>query len=292
MKTELRISQRLAAIERERLPLRNVLSGAVSVGVAATAGARLDAARLVGRLYSAEGYLGDDHEADTPFFTLHHLLPESTVFVAREGPRVIGTFTVILDSAAGLPMENLYGEDVAALRASQRRVCEICSLAVDPYRENSSSAMVLKLFRCATIYLLHLTDFTDLLITLKPSHADFYGRRLGFARFGEMKYDARFRDAETVAMRLPRERVERLADQSPLSRQQRWMAEFFAPASGAELDALTSALPFKGLSVDELRARLAAKRDVLASACPNVKRQVADAAKTVFNSINSRNLAS
>lgn len=272
-----RLSRRLNAIEREPRPLHIPEGDRVSVGIATTASDRLAAARLVGKLYSAEGYLGNDHQSDAPFFTLHHLLTEATVFVAREGPNIIGTLTVILDSGAGLPMESLYGEDVATLRGAERRVCEICSLAIDPYRENRSSSLVLNLFKHAMTFLVHLTPVTDALITLKPSHAEFYGRRLGFSRVGELKFDGRFSDAETVAMRLPREEVARLSEGNDSSdRRERWLAEFFAAPSTKELNAMARAVPAKGLSIEELQALLVAKKDMLAAARPGLQRRVAD----------------
>lgn len=277
-----RLSRRLNAIERET-PMPPVSEGdPVSIAIATTAGDRLAAARLVGRLYSAEGYLGNDHRGDSPYFTLHHLLSEATVFVAREGSHIIGTLTVILDSGAGLPMESLYGEDVDALRNAGRSVCEICSLAIDPYREKRSSSLVLNLFKQAMSFLVYLTPVTDALITLKPSHAEFYGRRLGFSPMGGLKFDGRFSDAETVAMRLSREQVSRLAAGSvSLDRRERWLAEFYAQPGRSELEAIARAVPAKGLSIEELQGLLAAKKEMLAAARPGLKRRVADTVRNL-----------
>jgi hypothetical protein len=257
MKTLQRMSQRLAAITRESLSDHVVLRAPVTFSVAASANVRLDAARLVGKLYSAEGYLGEEHVDGAPFLTPHHLLPEATVFIAREGKRVIGTLTVILDSAAGLPMESLYGEEVAQLRASGRRVCEICSLAIDPQRENGSSTLVLNLFKRAMTYLVHLTDVSDALITLKPSHAAFYGRRLNFVSMGELKFDTRFGNAETVAMRMSREYYNLAAAiKLPSSQRERLLADFFATPSAAELDTLKQELALKARCTDEFCAHV------------------------------------
>jgi hypothetical protein len=223
----------------------------VFTGVATTAAQRLDAACLVGRQYRAEGYLVREEHDNAPFFTLHHLLPEATVFVARDGERIAGTLTVVIDSNAGLPMEKLYSEEVAGLRLRGRNLCEICSLAIDPQREERSSLLVLSLFRCATAYLLHFTRVTDALITLKPTHTEFYGRRLGFESLGVTKRDRRFRDADTVLMGLARERVE--SPGPPRTRAERLLAMVFSAASREELASLEQALPFKGLRAEELR---------------------------------------
>jgi hypothetical protein len=176
-----------------------------SVGVAVTATEKLEAARLVGRMYHAEGYVANDG----PYSTSHHRLPEATVFVAREQRRITGTLTVVRDSLRGLPMEELYGEELNALRAEGRALCEICSLAIEPGRRTVEGSPFLGLFRMACVYLVHFSPLTDALITLKPSHQSFYERRMGFQRFGAFRTDRRFQNADTVAMRLSRVRVER-----------------------------------------------------------------------------------
>lgn len=250
MKMRTRISQRLTAIG-----LANNNGGLspldISTSIATTAADRLDAARLVGRQYRAEGYLGQEQHENAPFFTPHHRLPEATVFITREGERIAGTLTVVIDSSAGLPMEDLYSEEVTGLRLRARTLCEICSLAVDPQREERSSLLVLSLFRCATAYLLHFTRVTDALITLKPTHAEFYGRRLGFKSLGVTKRDQRFRDADTVLMGLARERVE--SPGLPHTRAECLLAIVFSAASREELASLEQALPFKDVCAEELR---------------------------------------
>src|SRR6185503_6660832 len=90
----------------------------------------------------------------------------------------------------------------SSLRSSGRRLSEICSLAIDGAGEGR---VFLDLFRIATLYLMHFTPVTDALVTLKPSHADFYGRRLGFEPLGGLKLDERFGNAPTVAMRIDKE---------------------------------------------------------------------------------------
>jgi hypothetical protein len=249
MKMRTRLSQRLAAIGMADHS-GDILSPLdISTRIATTAAERLEAARLVGRQYRAEGYLGQEQNDNAPFFTPHHGLPEATVFIAREGERIAGTLTVVIDSNAGLPMEDLYSEEVADLRLRGRTLCEICSLSVDPQREERSSLLVLSLFRYATAYLLHFTRVTDALITLKPTHADFYGRRLRFQPLGATKRDRRFRDADTVLMGLARERVE--SPGVPRTRAERLHAIVFSAASREELASLEQALPFKGLCAEE-----------------------------------------
>lgn len=232
-----RLSQRLTQITDDAIPPHAGLQSAVAV--AATETERLSAARLVGRQYRAEGYLPDDDgdgEREPAFRTPHHLLPETVVFIARECARVVGTLTVVPDSPAGLPMEALYAEEVSALRNLGRIPCEICSLAFDSRTEHRNTAPVLQLFRLACGYLRRFTPVTDALVTLKPSHQDFYERFMGFGRIGERKQDPRFRGADTVAMRLTREAAEaREWSRSARGRSARCLDYVFAPPSKSEL---------------------------------------------------------
>jgi hypothetical protein len=179
----------------------------LSVGIAESPAERLAAARLVGRRYRDEGYLPELQDEHAAFYSSHHHLPQTSVFVTRENETITGTMTVVCDSPAGLPLEDLYGAEIRELRADRRHPCELCSLAVDPEAARRSPDLVLQLFRCAMGYLLHVTPTSDALITLKPAHAPFYQRRLHFQPFGAPTLDARFEFAPTVAMRLTREAV-------------------------------------------------------------------------------------
>lgn len=183
---------------------------ACTVRVARDADERLEAATLVARMYRTEGYLTERKESHVePFYGLHHLLDETTVFVASDGERIVGTLAVILDSPAGLPMETLYGDEIDRLRREGRRPCEFCSLAVDPELGRRGSKLLLSLFRLAYVFAYYHTSSSDVCLTLKPSHRPFYDR-LGFEELGPFRLDRRFCEADTLALRLPRETVDRL----------------------------------------------------------------------------------
>lgn len=207
MRNATRMSQRLSVIPRQPDERLGGRVEACVVDIAVSAEERRQAAGLVAQMYRAEGYLPRSEDAATEFYGLHHLLDEAVVFIARKGDRVVGTLTVVTDSPAGLPLETLYGTEVTDLRRRGRKLCELCSLAVDPDMRRAGSAVILRLFRAAFLYLYHLTPVEDVLITLKPSHRDFYTRWIGFEPFGPHRLDSRFADASTVCMRLRREYV-------------------------------------------------------------------------------------
>jgi hypothetical protein len=50
------------------------------------------------------------------------VLPETTTFVAKSGPEVVATLSLVPDTALlGLPLECIYGPEVARLRQEGRR---------------------------------------------------------------------------------------------------------------------------------------------------------------------------
>jgi hypothetical protein len=208
MKTSATQSQRLNAVADDVERSFDSLYSRFEVHIATTGQERIEAARLVARAYVQEGYIAQpDGEELRPFLSPHHLLKESTIFVVKRDGRIMGTLAVIMDSRAGLPMEDLYEAEIRKLRQTGRRLCEICSLAIDLEAGRQYSGLVLELFKAVNTYARCNIDVDDVCLTIKPSHARFYSR-IAFEEFGGFKLDERFAYAETLAMRLPRESVD------------------------------------------------------------------------------------
>ncbi len=261
------ISQRLQSLALhaqtgDRLSPRECQNPGLDVSMATTPGERYAAGMLVARMYREAGYLDESHGESQPFFTEHHSFDQATVFIAREDHVVHGTVSVVTDSARGLPMESLYANELEALRSLGRSPCEVCSLAVSLEREKTSSKVFLQMFRQATLFLLHFTQATDAIVTLKPSHQHFYERCLGFVPFGQPVRDARFKEADTVAMRITREKVTELyASAETLKRRQRLLLDVYTPPRSEELRRLGAGLSSKNTTPAE---RLARQRRLLA----------------------------
>lgn len=240
MQTTARLSQRLRSVtappgERHEEALYDVR---LAVGIVE----RAEAARLVEQLYGHEGYLaGRSASAPAPampLFSVHHLLDEALVFTARLEGRLVGALTVIFDSPAGLPMDALYKQELDALRAAGRRSCEFCSLAVAPDLAHNAHGALLELFRAAYRYATYAAGATDVCVTLKPSHAPFY-RRICFQPLGGLRLDARFAQAETIALRLPHETARELWASGEAHQPRRRLHAFFSrPLSRGEAKAL------------------------------------------------------
>lgn len=67
-------------------------------------------------------------------FSLYNALPLTTTFIAAtDSQRIAATATVIPDSPLGLPMDELYQDELSVFREQGRKLCEISMLASDNY---------------------------------------------------------------------------------------------------------------------------------------------------------------
>src|SRR5207248_5108165 len=106
-------------------------------------------------------------------------VPNRITLTACEQDDVMGTITVGLDSSAGLFVDELFRDEVDALRRDGRTVCEFTKLAMDSVVR--SRRVLASLFHVAYIYARRLNLFHDLLIEVNPRHVRYYERMLGFA---------------------------------------------------------------------------------------------------------------
>ncbi|RMF85183.1 MAG: hypothetical protein D6739_04855, partial [Nitrospirae bacterium] len=137
------------------------------------------ALRLVHDSYVALGLM-DPHPSGLRLLP-HHLLPETRVFLAREGDEVVATLTLIPDSEVGLPLDAAYRREADALRLAGRRVAEISCLALAArYRRHD---LLLHLFRLMHVYARH-AGLDDLCVVVAPKHGRFYQHILLFEELG------------------------------------------------------------------------------------------------------------
>ncbi len=165
------------------------IAGDITVKIASEAEEWEQAFELVAANYKESGY---EAATDKPYrFTPYHALPDTTVFVAKRGDRVIATFTLVPDNRLlGLPLESLFEEEVAELRREGRRVAEITSLAFTELGQREFLQVFVAMIRLLQQY--HVSRGGDTwVITVNPRHRSFYCKMLGARQLGECKaYDA------------------------------------------------------------------------------------------------------
>jgi len=168
--------------------------------VATTRAQRERAAKLAYRVYQGRGYVPEDGEgaivspfdADTATFTL---LAED----ARGN--AAATITLAFDSRNGLPCDEIYGPELNALRAEERRLSEVMRLAIDEEHAHSK-ALLVNLFILCSVHARRIQRSTDFVIEVNPRHVAFYRRMLAFEPAGPERPCPRVQNAPAVLLRL------------------------------------------------------------------------------------------
>ena len=135
-----------------------------------------DAGILVRRRYASCGYQTASTVTDPNLYT----------FAAYSSGSLVGTLGVRLDSAEGLKIEELYGDEVEALRARGLRLSELTRLAV---AESAASKEVLgALFHTALLFSHVVRGSSNAVIEVNPRHVAFYRRMLCFKPLGPQRH--------------------------------------------------------------------------------------------------------
>jgi hypothetical protein len=127
--------------------------------------------------------------------------PCTWAFLATRGDEPIGTISMVVDSDAGLPMEAVYGAEIAALRADGSRLAEVGAFAVSrPYRGTGLLfPLMWTMWRMALE--LSVDRFTA---AVHPDAAWFYGDLLSFRVAGaERRYPGLNASARAVGLVSP-----------------------------------------------------------------------------------------
>lgn len=157
----------------------------------------LQAFALLYREYLHAGYIRES--ASELLFTKYHLLPETTIFVAKDKSTVASTATIVRDNPQfGLPMDELYDNELAPLRKQGRRILEVCSLASDKLKLSRSG--IQNFIKLIFLYCIFL-DADDICIIVNPRHVKLYTTMFGFKAFGDEKYYPRV-NAPAVPLRV------------------------------------------------------------------------------------------
>ena len=125
--------------------------------------------------------------------------PNRITLSACNDDQVVGTISVGLDSDAGLFVDKLYGTEIDAIRAADRKVCEFTKLAVEA--SIRSRPVLAALFHIAFIHAHRINRCSDLVVEVNPRHVAFYKQMLGFVDCGPERIDARV-GASAVLLRL------------------------------------------------------------------------------------------
>lgn len=150
------------------------------------------ALQLAASCYQARGY--EPPGANRLRFTPYHALPDTRTVVAKHKGRVVGTLSLVQDNMLlGLPMEDVYAQEIRALRQEGARLFEVTTLADEGLGIREFVPIFIALIRLATQY--HTGQGGDTgVIAVNPRHRQFYTRVLGFERLGPRRTYAAVQD--------------------------------------------------------------------------------------------------
>lgn len=149
------------------------------IRVAKLGGRRREAGKLVEKRYAGRGYTLPSGPDD----------PQLSTFIAYDEGLLVGTVSVRLDSERGLSADELYRNEIDALRSADARLCEFTRLAVD--KTAASKPVLAGLFHTAYLYASVIRGCTHAVIEVNPRHVGFYGRALRFDPIGEERMNLR-----------------------------------------------------------------------------------------------------
>ena len=138
---------------------------------------RQSAGTLLSERYTWRGY----HAVSLPADQTSNRI----TLAAFEGDATIGTITVSLDDNGGLGAEDAFPDEVAALRASGKRVCEFTKLAIDPV--SGSKRVLAALFHTASIVAHRVRAYDVVVMEVNPRHVRYYQRMLGARVLGAQR---------------------------------------------------------------------------------------------------------
>jgi hypothetical protein len=165
--------------------------------IASTRAERAAAFRLVYRSYLRTG-LGEPNPWEMRV-TPYHSLPTTEVFLATLRGACIFTMSLVIDGELGVPMEAIYGSEVARLRGEGLSFGEVSCLADRRRAMRGFFPVFLRMARLVVQYSWR-RGLDQLLVACHPKHARFYERLLGFQRIGDLKAYPTVRNHPAVAL--------------------------------------------------------------------------------------------
>lgn len=156
---------------------------------------RAKAFRLVYQVYRESNLISKNQHR--MHVTPHQLLPSTKIFVALdEDKSILYTISLVLDGAAGVPIESLYAKHVEEMRLRKLSLAELSCLAGPSKSRSTQHRGTSQLNVCIGLISIAAQcakkqSVDRLLVAVHPRHVRFYKDFLGFEVFGGVKSYAR-----------------------------------------------------------------------------------------------------
>jgi hypothetical protein len=112
--------------------------------------------------------------------TIYHALPTTTTLCAKYDGQVVGTISLIRESALGVPLQRIF--DLSAVREKEGHIAEVSALAVHRKFRKTGGSILFPLMKFMYEYCTTFFDTRHLVIAVNPSHIEMYESLLFFKR--------------------------------------------------------------------------------------------------------------
>jgi len=112
--------------------------------------------------------------------TIYHALPTTTTLCAKYDGKVVGTISLVRESALGLPLQRIF--DLTPVLEKGGNIAEVSALAVHPKFRKTGGSILFPLMKFMYEYCTTFFDTRHLLIAVNPRHIEMYESLLFFRR--------------------------------------------------------------------------------------------------------------
>jgi len=134
--------------------------------------------RLLHDAYVDSGFMKPDPSGLR--VTIYHALPTTTTLCAKWDGEVVGTISLIRESAFGFPLQKIF--DLTRVRQKAGNLAEVSALAVHPAFRKTGGAILFPLMKFMYEYATQYFDTRHLLIAVNPNRIEMYESLLFFER--------------------------------------------------------------------------------------------------------------
>ena len=104
--------------------------------------------------------------------TIYHALPTTTTLCAKYDGEVVGTISLVRESALGVPLQKIF--DLNSVREKEGLIAEVSALAVHRRFRKTGGSILFPLMKFMYEYCTTFFDTRHLVIAVNPSHIEMY----------------------------------------------------------------------------------------------------------------------
>jgi len=134
--------------------------------------------KLLHDAYVSSGFMTPDPSGMR--VTIYHALPTTTTLCAKFDDQVIGTLSLIRESAIGFPLQRIF--DLTGVREKEGNIAEVSALAIHPRFRRTGGTILFPLMKFMYEYCTTFFDTRHLVIAVNPRHIEMYESLIFFRR--------------------------------------------------------------------------------------------------------------